>query len=183
MGTVIPFPAMTKGTGIVKIETQVLALLATHDMRDQIPVPIVDLCHAEGIKVLESGFTDPEISGLIFGVEGRYTIYINQDDPSTRKRFTIAHELGHYLLHLRDQESDKGFRDLRQPIQTALRNPDNISPYEREANLFAAAILMPEPQVLEYEPVADVVSLAQIFSVSAQAMRIRLQDVVAYVRS
>jgi Zn-dependent peptidase ImmA (M78 family)/DNA-binding XRE family transcriptional regulator len=67
-----------------------------------------------------------------FGFEGRPIIVFSQTDPGDRQRFTIAHELGHLLLHspLRDDELD---------ADTA----------EKEANRFAGALLLPRVAAME----------------------------------
>src|SRR3954470_4270018 len=73
--------------------------------------------------------------------QGRYIIGINSSHPETRKRFTIAHEMGHLVLHQLDQvHVDKQFLvKLRDDISSQA-----IDPHEIEANAFAAALLMPE---------------------------------------
>jgi len=43
--------------------------------------------------------TNPIPSGLILFSDGKYKIYINSQCGENRKRFTLAHELGHYFLH------------------------------------------------------------------------------------
>lgn len=174
-----------KGRVIMKtqdIKNTVTQLLDKYELTEEIPIPIVALCQQEGLRVLETDFTEPDIAGLILGRNNHYTIYINRLDPAPRKRFTIAHELGHYLLHLQGQIYDKGFRDTRATLRTAFRYARHTSPYEKEANRFAAEILMPEKPMVEYSQLTDSVTMAQIFSVSAQALHIRLQEILSTVR-
>lgn len=96
-------------------------------------------------------------------VEGNTArILIRRNDSDVRRRFTIAHELGHIVVH-RETES---FRDI------------SFSGDAREiqANNFAAALLMPKWMVLPYARVhgMNVEKLAEIFRVSRPAMEIRL---------
>jgi len=97
------------------------------------------------------------------------TILVNDQDAKVRQRFTIAHELGHYFLHIKERDTDEPIISFRS---------DN-SPREREANSFAAALLVPEDLLREEYgkmviPVSD--TLADIFRVSKATMRIRLEE-------
>ena len=65
--------------------------------RETIPVDIRGLCDELGVQV-HSAFLDPDISGMLESKgNGRYKITVNASDRATRQRFTIAHELGHYI--------------------------------------------------------------------------------------
>ena len=141
------------------------------------PVDLDGLASALGVKV--QGTTDlPEgISGKIFpdrenGGTADYCIQINMGDPFARRRFTLAHELAHFILH----------RDL---IGTGITDnelyrsglPDQR---EFEANRLAADILMPSHLIFRYRDngVRSVEALAARFKVSAAAMRIRMQELL-----
>lgn len=140
---------------------------------DSVPVDVEDICRQENIRVMYANFDDIEkitgrkISGAIQKHPERgCTILVNEKDIKTRARFTIAHELGHYFLHM-DGSDNKVITSFRM----------DHSPAERQADTFAAELLMPEESVRkEYGnmviPVSD--SLAEIFNVSKQAMRFRL---------
>ena len=63
------------------------------------PVPVFTLAKQLGLgcepRPLEHG-----ISGMLEKVsEGQYRLYYNENHPETRKRFTVAHEIGHFILH------------------------------------------------------------------------------------
>lgn len=62
------------------------------------PVPIVDLIRSFNIDVAEEQFPD-NIYGKIEVIDGNYQISVNVSSKLFRKRFTMAHLLGHYLLH------------------------------------------------------------------------------------
>lgn len=102
--------------------------------------------------------------------------------PATAWRFTIAHEIGHFLLSTDESPHiDRGF-DLR------LRDPvagRGVNPEEIEADLFAAQLLMPEPllrqdlgEPREHDWFDDrnIRELARRYEVSSQALMIRLGD-------
>lgn len=105
--------------------------------------------------------------------EGRFLIKVNKNDSNRRQRFTVAHELAHYLLH-RDQIGD-GIED------DVLYRSSLSDSREAQANRLAADLLMPDSLVSEWIDKAkalqvdDVVGfLADKFNVSEAAMKIRL---------
>lgn len=104
--------------------------------------------------------------------DGRYVITYNAHDPHSRIRFTLAHELGHHVLgHTRNG------RKLRE-----YSNPDwNDGNYleERDANSFAAELLMPRDAVsmmVNREKMYSVPALASHFGVSEEAMYWRMKN-------
>jgi hypothetical protein len=106
--------------------------------------------------------TDPAM-----GDPTAWMIYYNPKKSDPRRRFTIAHEVGHVLLHGASHQA------------SLARDPGGRrSPWEREADAFAGELLMPkafmEHAVAEHG--ADVATLRQLFNVSAEAMRVRLRD-------
>lgn len=143
---------------------------------NNVVVDPVKLANAYGIEVKNARFANNDISGMLKKENDKITIYINSSEPIMRKRFTVAHELGHYFLnHL--GESDK----------TIHRKTDFFSDgnsRESDANAFAAAILMDQFKVkdlynkLEYigVPLDKIVSkLSSTFKVSRPAVNIRLK--------
>ena len=98
-----------------------------------------------------------------------------------RKNFTIAHELGHWLLH---QNSAQVCLPILEEEVLICRGLDNkIDDRERQANLFATYLLMPEKFIVKYvedfsSPLSeyDIRKIADIFCVSKQAMKISLTD-------
>jgi Zn-dependent peptidase ImmA (M78 family) len=98
-----------------------------------------------------------------------------------RKNFTIAHELGHWLLH---QNSAQVRLPILEEELLICRGLDNkTDDRERQANLFATYLLMPKKFIVKYvedfrSPLSeyDIRKIADIFCVSKQAMKIRLTD-------
>ncbi|MGI6083440.1 MAG: ImmA/IrrE family metallo-endopeptidase [Limnochordia bacterium] len=94
-------------------------------------------------------------------------ILLNRRDSVHRRNWTCAHELGHYVMH-RDVRLIHAFSSGRRcPSQRLL---------EREANRFAAELLMPAGEVLELAPTMCFLRLAAHFGVSRQAMHLRLLE-------
>jgi len=137
-----------------------------------IPVRIGDMAKSFGIEVKISTL-DVGISGMIFPVGNGYKILVNKHEPSYRRRFTLAHEMSHFLLHR--NLIGAGITD------NVLYRSGLSDKIEAEANRLASDILMPIERVKEAKSslgmsrLADTVSpLAQQFGVSEDAMRIRL---------
>ena len=144
------------------------------------PVGIIELCQKKGITVFEE-YLERDVSGfIIINKSACYTKYktgqlivVNASDSARRRRFTVAHELAHYILHRKDDGSLYAHRDVGQS-----------GSIEHEANLFAAAILMPEELVrdslsyvgksLPFSIKAECVS--RDFAVSLDAARVRLKQ-------
>lgn len=142
------------------------------------PVDVVGAANAIGVRVLFDELPDG-ISGKIQRDErGKYYIVANRSEPEVRQRFTIAHELGHYIYH-RSLIGD-GIADspaYRAPDETVYERTALERIHETQANQFAANLLMPRKLIRQAEqghPGATPQRLAQLFNVSEDAMRIRV---------
>jgi Zn-dependent peptidase ImmA (M78 family) len=143
------------------------------------PVPVEKLASALNAIVRYQPF-DGDVSGLVHNQDSQAVIGVNSNHAETRQRFTIAHEIGHLLLH--HSESLHVDNQLRSVVNFR----DEVSSLgvddsEIEANQFAAELLMPEEFILRdlkeisaTEPEAAVEELAQRYRVSIQSMAIRL---------
>src|SRR6266542_3178435 len=104
------------------------------------PVPVEAMAVLAGAVIRYEPFPG-QLSGMVHRQrDGRAVIGVNSLHPVTRRRFTIAHELGHLLLH----EDEKFHVDEKSTI--AFRNQESsqaTSSDEIEANQFAAELLMP----------------------------------------
>jgi hypothetical protein len=140
------------------------------------PVPVTALAHELGIKVYQSAGLAATVSGKLVrdverGGQSGYAIVVNATHVETRRRFTIAHEIAHFVLHRSDVGSGISENEF---YRSTLSNAQ-----EAEANRLAADILMPWPliyQIIETEKVRadDFAYLAKKFNVSEAAMKIRL---------
>jgi Zn-dependent peptidase ImmA (M78 family) len=143
------------------------------------PVNIEELATMRGIKVIPYPLSD-DVSGLLSLQDGEATIGYNIKEATTRRRFTIAHELGHYELH-RDKSDLFIDKQFIYRSQTSGDTPVNQA-MEQEANAFASAILMPtdllrkeiQQTKLNLMDGDAIEKLAKRFDVSTTAMSIRI---------
>lgn len=112
------------------------------------------------------------------GAPSRFTVVVNKRHPRTRRAFTAAHELGHYLLHRREDVFMSGATTNRGFGYDTFYTDDDQKE-EQEANAFAAGLLMPieaiETAVLKENLKPK--DIAARFRVSEQAARLRCEDV------
>lgn len=151
---------------------------------DSPPVPLerlVELCRA---TIRYEPF-EGELSGMVHRrPDGRGVIGVNSSHSQTRQRFTIAHELGHLLLH----GDEEVHIDEKRPLgRRDELSSQAVDPREVEANQFAAEVLMPaslvrdsvsslvedDPEISVEEAVEE---LARTFGVSQLAMTHRLTN-------
>ena len=158
-------------------------------------ISMEELMKAHNISYAFKELTD-NISGASMTTKhGKKMIIINEDQPKTRQRFTIAHEVGHLLLghdtplNTQDKAVVNNTRRTEEPSQILFRN-DKTSEgsdwREIEANHFAASLLMPKEilnrkinKIIQknsknYLSEYDVHELANTFRVSSISMSIRL---------
>jgi Zn-dependent peptidase ImmA (M78 family) len=130
------------------------------------PVPVERIAEKIGLRI-EYFPLDKRISGIL--KKNKKIIGVNQNHHPLRQRFSIAHELGHYLL---EHEIDANAEDIVD------ENFNWNTHLEREANLFASFLLMPEEWIKELTngKTLDIEKLSQKFQVSEQAMTIRLLE-------
>lgn len=173
-----------------RAEAEAARLLELHGLLGEVPIQIervvrlvkANLQRRPGLTIPGEG----EISGMLLRAEGENFIFVNASHNQVRQRFTIAHEIGHLLLH--KTPSGKAWIDvnLRGSASSAGTEVQEI-----EANAFAAALLMPEQEIrLRWEllvpdgreltvpfgeqEVERVRGLAKVFEVSVDAMTYRL---------
>ncbi len=146
---------------------------------DDFPVHPVEIAEKLGVNVIAGPDTGNGLSGALVIRGGQAVIVYNSSDPLVRRRFTVAHELGHYVLHTAPDIDAVLFRDDRSSKGTSVK--------EIQANAFAAALLMPEHLVRERisGPIPsihndDIDLWARRFKVSSQAMAYRLMDLGLY---
>lgn len=126
------------------------------------------------IEIEDTLLSDPERSGSLFvRSKNDFTIIVPSHTSPSRDRFTVAHELGHYVVHYLWNFRDK---DLSSFKMMALRkDSDRV---EWEANWFAAAFLMPKSSFTErfHTFSGDVDQIANSFCVSRSAADIRVRS-------
>lgn len=161
------------------VDRLVEKLSKDYPLLNKAPVDIEKIVKRLGIDLIQKDFKKAMSGAAIVDADERI-ISINRKEPLNRKRFTIAHELGHILLHY-DQELNVDLEPIR--LNRDEKSTTGESWREIEANYFAACLLMPTELVRRYYSIflkqcddEDVVleSMSQKFQVSIQAMSIRL---------
>lgn len=133
-----------------------------------VPVNVYEISRKMGVELV----SDPSlpVSGE-FSLEekNKPLIKVNTSESPLRQRFTLAHELGHFVLN-----HGPAFRDPASNFSGNIWDKKEV-----EANRFAAALLMPEPAVrffVDKEKITSTKELSQHFDVSSTAMIYRLKN-------
>ena len=135
-----------------------------------LPIQMNNFANDLGIAVYRVPNWSGDLSGMIKrtgDTESGYSIYVNGGHPPVRRRFTIAHECAHAMLH--PELIGDGI------VDDALYRSGLSNTVEAQANRLAADILMPRRRLnqLIADGVTSIVELADAFWVSQQAMAIR----------
>jgi len=153
-----------------------LILKASPELR--IPIPIEHLARQLDIQDIQEFDTESFEGGLITDTARSFGVILTrQKSHPFRRRFTIGHELGHFLIPTHMPDSDGKFLCSREDMRrlSAAEN-DRRGRMEFEANRFASLILMPPPLLRPYlklrrDPdITHMVELATEFEVSKQVM-------------
>lgn len=166
---------------VPKIERKAESLLRDSGVRD-LPVDLEKIAKHLDVEIKYEDLDD-DVSGCLVVENNKSTVVVNNGHHSNRQRFTIAHELGHYCLHVKSGNNSALFVDKKYAVHH--RNADSsLGAYknEREANLFASILLMPknmvgqavEEQGFDFFDESDIYLLSRKFGVSEQALGFRL---------
>lgn len=157
------------------------------------PIPIEKLAEQIGTAIHAEVLED-EVSGMLVTKGTDAHIIVNATHHANRQRFTLAHEIGHFILHHSAANKDQLFVDRKYSIYERVGAPTakhyqgsestTTVKQEREANAFAAGLLMPkillekyiEEKKLDLTDESDISVLAVAFGVSEQAMSIRVRQ-------
>ncbi len=149
----------------------------------KLPVDVNKIIEILGIPVEKKpDFRKAKVTGSISMQEGSPKIWINpmMNQSKERERFTLAHELGHFMLHIAPSFKDDYISD----DNIEWNRDSNWDVKEMEANKFAAELLMPLEQIKEEFNAIDssnretkIDKLSEIFKVSRQAIQFRLQSI------
>jgi len=142
------------------------------------PINVEGLIESFGISLDRKANLHADIAGQIERIDDQhFRISVNANDHYYRRRFTMAHELGHYLMHKdllgAGTDDNRAYRS----VDAGKFHNTNITPqHETEANRFAANLLMPAHLVKRYfyEADGDLEKLSKRFQVSSEAMKHRL---------
>lgn len=140
------------------------------------PVHVVPIAKELGAEVFKCDFESKDgraFSGMIKKVKKngkRFEILVNKSHPITRRRFTIAHEIAHLVLHT--HLIGEGIAD------DVLYRSGLTNTIEIQANKLAAEILMPHHllyEAIQEKGIQDIEKLAEYFWVSKSSMSVRLR--------
>lgn len=134
-----------------------------------VPVDPVAIARRSGVRVVYAPLDSETLGAFLKRPNEEPTILINEADHENRKRFTCAHELGHFNRR-RDETGEYHTIDLRSPLSSTGSDPEEIY-----ANEFAACLLMPadELKIFLQFGLSDG-ELAERFKVSREAMEYRI---------
>jgi Zn-dependent peptidase ImmA (M78 family) len=177
-----------KGMNYEDVKAKAEEFLRTHNPQVLVPFPFAETAERLGdVDIVYVDNVDDAISGAIYYQNGRLKIVVNVNKPRVRQSFTLAHEFGHYVLHRDwlDAHKEDGLVDFAEYVDggtplfrhdTPVLTSETEIIREREANNFAAELLMPEDKLRELWDInPDIERAAEIFRVSKIAMALRLE--------
>jgi Zn-dependent peptidase ImmA (M78 family) len=143
-----------------------------------IPFDVEAAAESLNLSVVQQDF-ESSVSAMLVVKDGHGVIGVNTNHHPNRRRFSVAHEIGHYLLH---RDSASVFVDAAPVFFRDDTSSAGTAQQEVEANAFAAELLMPaatlrerlEQQSVDPYDDAAVHRLARAFGVSTQALTIKL---------
>ena len=152
------------------------------------PVPVEEIARSHNLDIRYEPSKGENVSGALYIEDGRGIIGVNADHHPNRQRFTIAHELGHFLLHGRARAAHTVFLDRKFVWRRDSESELATNPEEIEANQFAAELLVPlailhdDVESGEYDLENDrhLTRLAKRYGVSLQTLTFRLQILAAF---
>lgn len=170
--------------GSRNIELNAAQLAQNYSSKNKTYVDVDEIAEHLGLQVVTHDL-GANVSGVLYIDKGKGTIGYNKMESEVRRRFTVAHEIGHFVLHRLENNVFVDKKEFK-----VLYRDDNSSTgeikQEREANAFAAALLMPRERVIKElnkknfdlgDEKEDVIQeLAKIFKVSTQAMMYRISN-------
>lgn len=133
------------------------------------PIDVYKIANRLGLKVHEKPLPD-HISGFFAAENNAFGIVVNSNQHPNRQRFTLAHEIGHYVSYKMQGKSD----DIIEPRDVIASQGTNQE--EIFANRFAAALLMPQIEVCNKKDYSDK-KLSIHFGVSESAIRFRRKNI------
>lgn len=147
-------------------------LISKYDIKEPF-IDVFNIAKREGIKLRFVKMPErlKDVAGFLDINEK--IIFINKDDPANKQTFTVAHELGHYIL---EHEAETLGVLLRYPL---MNNENDI---EIEADCFATNLLVPKEmfnkKIKRYQlDDDDVIVLSNLFGVSKEVIEYRVKNI------
>ncbi|KLK90156.1 ImmA/IrrE family metallo-endopeptidase [Microvirga sp. KLBC 81] len=156
---------------------KIVSLILQYESNLSIPVPIEELCRQLDIEDFQDLESEGFEGGLLTDSDRSFGFILVKKGYEERRRFTIAHELGHFLMphHIPDREG-QFLCSRADMLRLGAKETDRRERMEAEANRFASLILIPPPALrLALRPyrepdLAHIPKLARDFKVSKEAM-------------
>ena len=134
------------------------------------PIPIKKIVTEETpLRIVQAIFKDNTISGFIDPCSN--LIYVNKIEPYVRQRFTIAHELGHWMLH----QSQAGLLEEVFYRKDSYTEENSLKIMEKEADDFAENLLVPLYMFEKFRNL-EIYKIADIFQVTKKLIESRMKD-------
>lgn len=154
---------------------ELLVKTLVHDGQVSIPIDVYKIAELLGIEVRRLPL-DEGTDGILVKEEefGSFKAVIDASASPHRARFTLAHEIGHYIKDYQDFPAEKvaGIVQKRDDMSSTGKNPNEIW-----ANQFAAYLLMPSGIVKQlWADNTPIEKMAEMFDVSIVSLSHRLEN-------
>ena len=131
------FPAVTVNSNFTALDAAIIAREFYRIPKGAI-VNIVSTLEKNGVAIILLNSRNDKFDGMTVYTDSNHpVIVLNKNMPNDRKRFTIAHELGHQIMHL----------PHRYDFEMYDRLSSDPNALEKEADAFAAEFLMPKRDI------------------------------------
>lgn len=146
-----------------------IGVIGSH--QDSAPIDVEAIAADLGAQIVRKDDLPDDVSGKVERIgDDQFRITVNAKHSPQRQRFTIAHEIAHIVMHtdlIGDGIVDDGL--YRSPLGGIV---------ERQANVYAATILMPAPLVRAAwrDGVKDFAGMSRLFDISTEVARIRMKE-------
>ena len=145
--------------------TQIATEIIKQNPGVQAPIPLEEIAFSAGIREINKKPLDGLEGALIANPEkSEGIILIKEDSRPQRQRFTLGHELGHFLIPRHGHQMSCGLSDLTTRDQKTLNSTQRM---ELEANQFSAELLMPSLLVRQYPGFRDKPSIERLIRMAA----------------
>ncbi|SDA73162.1 protein of unknown function [Butyrivibrio sp. INlla18] len=155
---------------------------------DKYPINVFDIAKKLSFAIKYASFQDDAISGILWdgiepiSVEGEQyqrVIFVKKDEIPQRQMFTVAHEIGHFMLHCNDESNF---------YERYMTKNSNVSKEQKEmedkADFFAANLILPEDILHRYilvnklENIDEIVNkVSSDFFVEKETIERRLEEI------
>ncbi|GEM_PF-894895 len=177
-------------TNVNDISNALLKDIRSQSLANQVPIPVPINSIALSLDI---GSIDPlpteinSFEGMLYKKDWQGFIFFNDSSPKSRQRFTIGHELGHWMIpsHLTGDTLSCTKQQTSSSFTTIGKNIPKEVRIEIEANHFSAQLLMPSLEfkrdINQFEPdLRAIFIIAQKYKVSMAACCVRFKDLSDY---